>query len=132
MRFERSSGVLLHVTSLPGEYGIGDLGPAAYEFVDQLAAAGQRYWQILPVSPTGYGDSPYQSFSAFAGNVLLISPERLVDDGLIGADIFDDAPRSGSGRVDYGAVYSWKTGVLPRVYERFTEDAGDTLRKEFK
>ena len=82
MAFRRSSGVLLHPTSLPGGYGIGDLGPAALEFVDLLAAGKQRLWQVLPLGPTGYGDSPYQCFSAFAGNPLLISLDRLIDDGL--------------------------------------------------
>jgi 4-alpha-glucanotransferase len=85
MAFRRSSGVLLHPTSLPGGYGIGDLGPAALDFVDLLAAGKQRLWQVLPLGPTGYGDSPYQCFSAFAGNPLLISLDRLIDDGLLTA-----------------------------------------------
>ena len=80
----RASGVLLHVTSLPGPYGIGDLGPAAYAWVDRLAEAGQSWWQALPLGPTGYGNSPYQSLSSFAGNWLLISPEELTDEGLLG------------------------------------------------
>src|SRR5215217_7710575 len=79
----RSSGILLHPTSLPSPFGIGDLGPEAYKFVDFLAAAGQRLWQVLPLGPTGYGDSPYASYSAFAGNTALISPERLVQEGLL-------------------------------------------------
>ena len=83
MSFPRSSGVLLHPTSLPGRYGIGDLGPSALEFIDLLAAAGQRVWQVLPLGPTGYGDSPYQSFSSFAGNPLLISLEDLQSQGLL-------------------------------------------------
>ncbi|HYG09444.1 MAG TPA: 4-alpha-glucanotransferase, partial [Pyrinomonadaceae bacterium] len=78
MSFSRSSGVLLHPTSLPGHYGVGDLGEEAYSFIDFLAASGQSLWQVLPLGPTGYGDSPYQSFSAFAGNTLLVSPDRLV------------------------------------------------------
>ena len=78
----RASGVLLHVTSLPSPYGIGDLGPAAFAWVDRLHEAGQRFWQALPLGPTGYGDSPYQSLSSFAGNELLISPDGLIDDGL--------------------------------------------------
>jgi 4-alpha-glucanotransferase len=86
MKFERSAGVLLHPTSLPSRYGIGDLGESAYLFVDFLAAARQRLWQILPLGPTGYGDSPYQAFSAFAGNPLLISPDRLVEDGFLPAE----------------------------------------------
>ena len=81
--FPRSSGILLHPTSLPGRFGVGDLGPEAYRYVDFLASAGQKIWQVLPLGPTGYGDSPYQLFSAFAGNPLLISLERLADDGLL-------------------------------------------------
>ena len=80
----RASGLLLHPTSLPGPYGIGDLGPAAYRWVDTLAAAKQGWWQILPLAPTGYADSPYQCLSAFAGNPNLISLERLVEEGLLG------------------------------------------------
>src|ERR687884_2161139 len=87
MNFPRSSGILLHPTSLPGNFGIGDLGPEAYEFVDFLVAAGQSLWQVLPLGPTGYGDSPYACYSAFAGNTLLISPEQLVKEGLL-----DSAP----------------------------------------
>src|SRR5260370_10864276 len=79
----RSAGVLLHPTSLPGPYGIGDLGPAAYAWVDALVRARQTWWQFLPLGPTGYGDSPYQSFSAFAGNPYWISPDVLIQDGLL-------------------------------------------------
>src|ERR1700687_3298802 len=79
----RGSGLLLHPTSLPRPYGIGDLGPAAYAWVDTLVRAGQKWWQVLPLCPTGDGDSPYQCFSAFAGNPYLVSPEALVQDGLI-------------------------------------------------
>ena len=75
--------MLLHPTSLPAAVGIGDFGPGAFEFIDFLASAGQRIWQVLPLGPTGYGDSPYQCFSAFAGNPLLISLERLIEDGLL-------------------------------------------------
>ena len=85
MKFPRSSGILLHPTSLPSPFGIGDLGPEAYRFVDFLHEAGHRIWQVLPLGPTGYGDSPYQSFSAFAGNPLLISPEKLVEHGYLNA-----------------------------------------------
>ena len=75
MSFSRASGILLHPTSLPGRFAIGDLGPAAYQFADFLVASGQRLWQVLPLGPTGYGDSPYACYSAFAGNTMLISPE---------------------------------------------------------
>src|SRR5437899_1023291 len=79
----RSAGILLHPSSLPSPYGIGDLGPAAYRWVDTLARTGQTWWQILPLGPTGYGDSPYQCFSAFAGNPSLVSPQYLIEDGLL-------------------------------------------------
>ena len=85
MTFPRSSGILLHPTSLPGPYGIGELGPEAHDFADFLRDAGQRIWQVLPLGPTGYGDSPYQCFSAFAGNPLLISIDRLVERGYLDA-----------------------------------------------
>ena len=84
MTFPRASGVLLHPTSLPGPFGIGDLGPEAYRFVKFLSDSGQRLWQVLPLGPTGYGDSPYACYSAFAVNTLLISPEALVADGYAG------------------------------------------------
>jgi 4-alpha-glucanotransferase len=83
MRFERSAGILLHPTSLPGNYGIGDLGEDAFKFVDFLKEAGQTLWQLFPLGPTGYGDSPYQCFSAFAGNPLLVSPDKLKEDGFL-------------------------------------------------
>src|SRR5690349_20055296 len=82
----RTAGVLLHVSCLPSEYGIGDFGPAARQWVDSLARAGQTWWQILPLGPTGYGDSPYQCYSAFAGNTLLISPQMLFEEGLLGSE----------------------------------------------
>ncbi len=100
MRFPRRSGILLHPTSLPGRFGIGDLGDEAYRFVDFLAAAGQSYWQVLPLSPTGYGDSPYQGLSAFAGNPLLISPDKLVEAGhLSAADLAGVPAFPGPGRL---------------------------------
>src|SRR4051795_9171526 len=85
MRLPRASGILLHPTSLPGRFGVGDLGPSALEFLDFLAETGQRWWQILPIGPTGYGNSPYQSYSSFAGNPLLISPEAMAEAGWLSA-----------------------------------------------
>src|SRR3954454_19835740 len=115
MRFIRASGILLHPTSLPGRFRIGDLGQEAHRFVDWLAAAGQVYWQIMPLGPTGYGDSPYSSFSAFAGNTNLVSPEKLVESGLLNdSDIqtaADAAPGSAPDRVDYGKVIGYKRGL---------------------
>jgi 4-alpha-glucanotransferase len=89
MQFPRESGILLHPTSLPGPHGIGDFGPAAFRFVEWLAAAGQRLWQVMPLGPTGYGDSPYASPSAFAGNPLLISLGWLTGDGLLAENDLD-------------------------------------------
>src|ERR1041385_508272 len=102
MRFERASGILLHPTSLPGRFGIGDLGPEAYKFIDYLAAGKQALWQIMPLGPTGYGDSPYSSFSAFAGNINLISPERLVVEGFLSPDDLHNVPEFSPERVDFG------------------------------
>ncbi|MGH9899968.1 MAG: 4-alpha-glucanotransferase, partial [Pyrinomonadaceae bacterium] len=104
MAFQRSSGILLHPTSLPSCFGIGDMGEDAYRFIDFLVASGQSLWQILPLGPTGYGDSPYQCFSAFAGNTLLISPQKLVEDGLIDAGLLVNAPVFDDSRVEFGAV----------------------------
>jgi 4-alpha-glucanotransferase len=92
MKIERKSGILLHITSLPGPYGIGTLGRNAFNFVDFLVKAKQKIWQILPLGPTGYGDSPYQSFSTFAGNPLLIDFEKLVEKGWLNASELDNAP----------------------------------------
>src|SRR5258708_23719787 len=108
---EGLSGVLLHVTSLPSYGGVGDFGPAAYAFVDFLAAAKQRLWQVLPLGPTGYGSSPYSALSAFAGNPILISLERLVDDGWIAADRISGLPQN-PGPAAYEAAFS---GKLPLI-----------------
>ena len=118
MNLLRSAGLLLHPTSLPGPFGIGDLGPAARRWVDFVADAGCRWWQVLPLGPTGYRDSPYQSFSSFAGNPLLISPEALVEDGLLTAGELADAPAFGDGPVDFGGVYDWKNPLLDRAADR--------------
>ncbi|MGA2591384.1 MAG: 4-alpha-glucanotransferase [Bryobacteraceae bacterium] len=121
--FPRASGILLHPTSLPGRFGIGDLGPEAYKFLDFLAAAGQRIWQVLPLGPTGYGDSPYQLFSAFAGNPLLISLEMLADEGLLTAAELAQAPEFPAGEVDYGRVIRFKMPLLRAAYKRFRGSA---------
>src|SRR3981081_191881 len=92
MKFPRSSGILLHITSLPGRFGVGDLGQCAYEFADFLASAGQKLWQVLPLNPTGYAVSPYQCFSAFAGNHLLLSFERLRETGVLEASDLVSVP----------------------------------------
>src|SRR5688572_15768451 len=123
--FPRSSGVLLHPTSLPGAFGIGDLGPRAFEFIHLLASAGQRLWQVLPLGPTGYGDSPYQCFSAFAGNPLLISLEHLMDEGLLAEPEAGDRNLFRPGNVDFDAVIAHRRALWPRVLDRF-EAAGQT------
>jgi 4-alpha-glucanotransferase len=130
-RPRRSAGVLLHPTSLPGPYGIGDLGPIAFEWVDVLAAAGQSWWQILPLGPTGFGDSPYQCFSAFAGNPNLLSPELLAKDGLLRAV---DMPltRFPADHVDFGPVIKFKQGMLTRAWENYQAGAGRPLRAAFE
>ena len=133
MREERRrSGILLHPTSLPGEFGIGDLGKNAFAFVDFLARTKQAYWQILPLGPTGYGDSPYQCFSAFAGNTLIVSPELLVEDGLLTPEQIEEAqPAFSTDKVDYGAVHAWKSRILPLAFEGFHDITGD-LHTEFE
>jgi 4-alpha-glucanotransferase len=127
--FPRSSGILLHPTSLPGRFGIGDLGAEAYGFVDFLAAAGQRIWQVLPLGPTGYGDSPYQLFSAFAGNPLLISLDRLAEEELLSRAELARAPEFPADEVDYGRVIRFKLPLLRAAYERFKTSWKD--RDEF-
>lgn len=120
MKFERASGILIHPTSLPGPYGIGDLGPTAYHWVDWLAGSGCKLWQVLPLGPTGYGDSPYQCFSAFAGNPYLISPELLVRDGLLTPDDLAGDQGFDPGKVDFGTLIPWKLGLLERAFSRFS------------
>ena len=119
MSFPRSSGILLHPTSLPGRFGIGDLGPEAYRYVDFLAGAGQRIWQVLPLGPTGYGDSPYQLFSAFAGNPLLISLDQLAEEGYLSRTELENVPAFPADQVDFGRVIQFKMPLLRLAYERF-------------
>jgi 4-alpha-glucanotransferase len=132
MRFPRSSGILLHPTSLPGRYGIGELGLEAYRFVDQLERGRQSLWQVLPLGPTGYGDSPYQSFSAFAGNTLLISLDLLVKEELLTAEDLASAPAFAEDRVDFGLVIEFKNAQLERAYERFKQTGNARLRHAFE
>lgn len=127
----RTAGVLLHPTSLPSPYGIGDLGPTALEWIDVLAAAGQTWWQVLPLGPTGYGDSPYQSFSAFAGNVYLLSPELMLQDGLLHPS---DIPTSEFPvhKVDFGAVIPFKRALLAKAWENFQKSPSPGLYDQFE
>lgn len=121
-RLPRSSGVLLHPTSLPGRFGVGDLGPAAIDFLDFLADSGQRWWQVLPVVPPGDGNSPYKSGSTFAGNPLLISPERLAEAGWLAPGDWADLPAFPEGRVDFAAVAAAKDRLLRRAFARAGRD----------
>ena len=132
MLFPRSAGVLVHPTSFPGRYGIGDLGDAAYHFIDFLVSSKQSLWQILPLGPTGYGDSPYQCFSAFAGNPLLISPSHLVRDGYLLAEAIHEVPDFPTKKVDYGWVIQYKTDLLTRAYAHFAGNGTATQQKAFE
>ena len=127
----RASGVLLHVTSLPSAYGIGDLGPAAFAWLDRLHEAGQRWWQALPLGPTGYGDSPYQCLSSFAGNELLISPDGLIEDALLqAADCARDA--FSPSVVEYEKVVPFKVRLLETAWSRFSAGARPDLRPGYE
>ncbi|MCU0509260.1 MAG: 4-alpha-glucanotransferase [Anaerolineae bacterium] len=123
MPFPRASGVLCHPTSFPSRFGIGDLGRGAYQFIDWLATAKQQLWQVLPLGPTGYGDSPYQCFSAFAGNPMLISPEGMAHSGLLPHSALSAAPDFPGDRVDFGPVIGYKQGLLRAAYEHFKANA---------
>lgn len=133
MKFKRSSGILLHPTSLPGPYGIGDIGPEAIRFADFLKETGQHLWQILPLGPTSYGDSPYQSPSTFAGNPLWISPDWLVEDGYLTKEQVAALPAFPDDRVDYGWVIGEKQKLLDAACEAFAEKAaaGGALRADW-
>ena len=131
MTSPRSSGILLHPTSLPGPYGIGDLGAEAYRFIDLLAEMGQSLWQVLPLGPTGFGDSPYASFSAFAGNPLLISPDLLEKDGLLSRKDLETVPKFPEIYVEYGDVIPFKSQLLHKAYETFKADAASPQKGDF-
>jgi 4-alpha-glucanotransferase len=130
--FPRSSGVLLHPTSLPGRYGIGDLGEWAYRFADWLEAAGQTIWQVLPLGPTSYGDSPYQALSSFAGNPLLISLDKLVGEGWLTPDDLADVPNFPAELADFGSVIAYHTDLLSLAYQRFKVGGSSKQRAEFQ
>lgn len=132
MRFPRCAGILLHPTSLPGGVGIGDFGEAAYRFVDFLVESGQTIWQILPLGPTGYGDSPYACFSAFAGNPLLINLAWLAAEGDIAPQELQQAPRFPQDSVDYGPVISFKLAMLYRAARTFRQKANGEQMAAFE
>ena len=131
MTIPRSSGVLLHPTSLPGPFGIGELGQYARAFVDWLALAGQKYWQVMPLGPTGYGDSPYQAFSAFAGNPYLIDLNALREHGLLEDKDFNVLPEFNPGKVDFGQQYVWRNQMLERAYARYAFGDAQHLKPDF-
>ncbi len=131
MKLPRASGILLHPTSLPGPDGIGDLGPEAYHWIDFLHGSGTKLWQVLPLGPTGYGDSPYQCFSAFAGNPYLISPTLLLDRGLLTRSDLSDRPAFPSNKVDFGPVITWKINLLDRAFQHFRHSTDEALLHRF-
>jgi 4-alpha-glucanotransferase len=131
LRLSRSSGILLHPTSLPGSFGIGDFGDQAHAFVDFLSASGQHLWQVLPLGPTGYGNSPYQALSAFAGNTLLIDPHQLIADSLLAAENIV-GPTFAEDRVEFEAVRQFKDELLGQAYENFKRGPASELRAEFE
>ena len=125
-RMERGAGILLSLTSLPSPYGIGSMGKAAYDFVDLLKEMNQKYWQVLPLGPTGYGDSPYQSFSAFAGNPYLIDLDILIKEGLLKTEEVNKCDFGDKeDDIDYGLLYESRYKVLRRAYKRFDASASD-------
>lgn len=132
MEQERASGIILHPTSLPGPDGIGDLGPEAYRWIDFLQRSGCQFWQVLPLGPTGYGDSPYQCFSAFAGNPYLISATLLLDQGLLKKSDLADRPEFPFERVDFGPVINWKITLLRRSFKNFLTESSPSNYSEFQ
>ncbi|HBF88935.1 MAG TPA: 4-alpha-glucanotransferase [Bacteroidales bacterium] len=132
MNFERSSGILLHITSLPNKFGIGSLGREAFDFIDFLKESGQSLWQILPMGPTGYGDSPYQCFSAFAGNALLIDIDNLIERKLLNRDDVAIIPEFSNDIVEYDRVREYKNKLFETAFLNFTEFADLEEQAEFE
>lgn len=130
MKLQRSAGILLHPTSLPGKYGVGDLGIEAINFINFLFDTGQKLWQVFPLGPTGYGDSPYQCFSAFAGNPLLISPNILEEEGLLSNEDLHNVPQHDPHNINFGELIEYKTGLLHTAFENFIR-SGKKVEKEF-
>lgn len=119
--FNRASGILVHPTSFPSRYGIGDLGDGAYQFIDFLVQSNQKLWQVLPMTPTGFGNSPYQAFSSFAGQPLIISPSLLLTKGLLKEDDITDIPEHNPKWIDYDLIIPWKIKLLRKAYHRFKQ-----------
>src|SRR5580704_10978282 len=131
MKFPRRSGILLHPTSLPGPAGIGDFGAEAYRFIDFLERSGNKLWQVLPLNPTGYGDSPFQCFSASAGNPLLINLERLIEQGVLSQADLELHPSFPTDRVDYEAASHFKVPILTQAAQTFLKRAEGNERLDF-
>jgi len=132
MHLSRASGILLHVSSLPGRYGIGGCGKEAYAWVDFLVRCGVKYWQILPLNPTGYGNSPYQGLSAFAGNPLFIDPENLRELGLLNKAALEHAPRFPVRKVDFDKVIRWKSRLFREAFANFKKSQNRALIREYE
>jgi 4-alpha-glucanotransferase len=132
MKFRRAGGILLHPSSLAGNFGIGDIGPGAHQFINFLSDVGCGLWQVLPLGPTGYGNSPYQSFSSFAGNPYLISPESLLEEGFLSDDDLSGHPDFPNNRVDFGMLIPWKLKLLRKAYLRFKELKSEELLNELE
>lgn len=132
MKYKRAAGILLHPTSLPGRFGIGDLGPNSFRFIDFLEAAGQTLWQVFPLGPTGYGDSPYQCFSAFAGNPLLISPESLFEEELLDELHISNVPSFDNTNIDFGMVIEYKGQLLKKAFHVFKKKRGKDVKEAFE
>ena len=129
----RKAGVLMSISSLPSKWGIGSLGKAAFEFLDFLHEAGQSYWQVLPIGPTGYGDSPYQSFSAFAGNPYFIDIDELSREGLLVPSDYENINwGEDPGRVDYGIMYVERFRLLRKAIEKLLERKSEELEAFFE
>ena len=128
---KRNSGILLHITSLPGDEGVGTLGKNAFQFVDFLVEAGQQFWQILPLGPAGAGNSPYQCYSAFAGNPLLIDLQRLQEEGFLFSKELENIPRFLRRKVEFEKVRTWKHGLFMKAFERFQNEKIHQFRDEY-
>ncbi|MFM7545181.1 MAG: 4-alpha-glucanotransferase, partial [Synechococcales cyanobacterium] len=128
----RGSGILLHPSSFPSPYGIGDFGSSAYRFIDFLMSSHQHYWQILPMGPTGYGNSPYLAYSVFAGNHLLISPELLEEQGWLDKSELANSPDFPLDHIDFDGVIAFKDGLFRLACARFRQQATPAIQKQFE
>ncbi|MGK7922287.1 MAG: 4-alpha-glucanotransferase [Trichodesmium sp.] len=132
MPLSRASGIILHPTSFPSRFGIGDLGHEAYNFVNFLRDSGQQIWQVLPLGPTGFGNSPYLAYSAMAGNPLLISPDKLLDQGLLNDQDLSNVPEFSADQVDFDLVAQFKSSLLKIAYQNFQKNASEEQQQKFQ